>query len=521
MSAARHFFVGGGIAAIAGAVLLIRDHGVDGRRIVIFEKSGGAGGSLDGAQVPGGAYIMRGARMFEQNYRCMLDLMRDIPSPDRPGETLGKEFEAFNRENPVPYACIHLRPGGSAEKPAMKVPRAQIQALAGLMVRGEKRLAGLRICDILTRDFFDSRMWLTMSTAFAFQPWHSATEFRRYLHRFLHLAQHVNHHEGIFSTRYNQAESLIEPLMHWLRANNVDFRPRSCVVDAAFQETSNGRHVTALTVNDTSVPIQPDDRVYFTLGSMTDGASCGAPGEPVPAEPKSTPAFDLWRRLAAVPGFGRPEAFAPDPKLTGWQSFTITLPTERLGDHLATLRPPAAPATVIYALEYSPWRASLVTFKQPHFRDQPPGSEVMWGFGLCPDQPGTHCGVTMEQADGAQIIEEIAGHLEMDTATRAHIFEGAQLIGCRMPLITSQFMPRRPGDRPEIRPAGALNYACIGQFVELPADTVFTVEYSVRTAWEAIAALNSGQPSPPPVARPDWDPRVLTRVLAHLARQGV
>jgi len=55
-----------------------------------------------------------------------------------------------------------------------------------------------------------------------------------------------------------------------------------------------------------------------------------------------------------------------------------------------------------------------------------------------------------------------------------------------MPYITSQFMPRGQKDRPEIIPEGCTNIACIGQFVELPGDVVFTVETSVRTAMTAV-----------------------------------
>ena len=58
-----------------------------------------------------------------------------------------------------------------------------------------------------------------------------------------------------------------------------------------------------------------------------------------------------------------------------------------------------------------------------------------------------------------------------------------------MPYITSQLMPRRLKDRPEVIPAGNKNLAFIGQFVELEGDVVFTVETSVRTAMIAVYRL--------------------------------
>ena len=50
-------------------------------------------------------------------------------------------------------------------------------------------------------------------------------------------------------------------------------------------------------------------------------------------------------------------------------------------------------------------------------------------------------------------------------------------------------MPRTKGDRPDVIPDGCVNFAFLGQFTETPRDTVFTTEYSVRTAMEAVYGL--------------------------------
>jgi oleate hydratase len=44
-------------------------------------------------------------------------------------------------------------------------------------------------------------------------------------------------------------------------------------------------------------------------------------------------------------------------------------------------------------------------------------------------------------------------------------------------------MPREAGDRPDVVPEGSVNFAFLGKFAETPRDTVFTTEYSIRTAW--------------------------------------
>lgn len=58
-----------------------------------------------------------------------------------------------------------------------------------------------------------------------------------------------------------------------------------------------------------------------------------------------------------------------------------------------------------------------------------------------------------------------------------------------MPYVTSFFEPRAYGDRPLVVPVGSVNIAFVGQYAETPRDTVFTTEYSIRTAMEAVYTL--------------------------------
>lgn len=74
-------------------------------------------------------------------------------------------------------------------------------------------------------------------------------------------------------------------------------------------------------------------------------------------------------------------------------------------------------------------------------------------------------------------------------------------------------------DRPAVTPAGSTNLAFIGQFAEVPEDVVFTVEYSVRTAWAAVATLLKLKKGPPPVYHGQYDPRVLVHALETMHRK--
>ena len=77
-------------------------------------------------------------------------------------------------------------------------------------------------------------------------------------------------------------------------------------------------------------------------------------------------------------------------------------------------------------------------------------------------------------------------------------------------------MPRQAGDRPQVVPEGCVNFAFLGQFTETPRDTVFTVEYSVRTAMEAAYTLLDVERGVPEVFGSVYDVRCLLNATHYL-----
>jgi oleate hydratase len=82
-----------------------------------------------------------------------------------------------------------------------------------------------------------------------------------------------------------------------------------------------------------------------------------------------------------------------------------------------------------------------------------------------------------------------------------------------MPYITSMFMPRAKADRPLPVPSNSKNLAFVSQFVEIPDDVVFTVEYSVRAAQMAVYKLLKIKRPVPPITRHDKSISVLIDTL--------
>jgi len=88
----------------------------------------------------------------------------------------------------------------------------------------------------------------------------------------------------------------------------------------------------------------------------------------------------------------------------------------------------------------------------------------------------------MVECTGAEILQEFCGHLRLDLDTVA----SADCIPCRMPSITTMSVTRMLTDRPLPLPRGSNNFSFIRQFVKMPDDVVFTVEYSARAAQTAV-----------------------------------
>ena len=89
----KAFLVGGGIGSMAAAAFVIRDGGVPGPHITIYEGLPVLGGSLCDAGSPKDGYSMRGGRMLTtDNYECIGAFSNRFPlSPIRTGLFLTKQ----------------------------------------------------------------------------------------------------------------------------------------------------------------------------------------------------------------------------------------------------------------------------------------------------------------------------------------------------------------------------------------------------------------------------------------------
>jgi oleate hydratase len=516
------YIVGGGIASLAAAAFLIRDGDVRGSTITILEESATLGGSLDANGTPDAGYRMRGGRMLESKYLCTFDLFGSIPTMDEKGTVTAEIFE-WNRIMKTSSHSRLFRDGKSIDAPALGLSEHDILTIERLELEPEEFLGRSTIEDHFEPSFFHTGFWFMWCTTFAFQRWHSAVEFKRYLVRFTHMVSGFNTLTGIMRTRYNQFDSLVLPLQRWLKDRGVRFRFNTRVLDLGLAHAFAGYSVEQIFCETEGVAktidLAPEDFVLVTLGSMTEASSEGTMNlAPVLKDKNHAGSWDLWQKLSARQSdCGTPSNFTDHVDQSKWVSFTVTLHTPLFFDAVRDLTGNAPGEGGLITFPESSWLASIVLPHQPHFIDQPDGVFVFWGYGLFVDKPGDFVKKPMSACSGREIMTEIIGHLGLDDL--AAILESCICIPCMMPFITSQFLPRSSGDRPEVVPERSTNLAFLGQFCEMPDDVVFTVEYSIRSAQTAVYTLLGLDRRPPAVYKGSHDLRILLKALRALHEQ--
>jgi len=495
----KAYLVGGGIGSLAAAAFMIRDAGLPGENITILEMDTLLGGSLDAAGNPAAGYSMRGGRMLTtDNYECTWDLFKTIPSLSNKGQSVFEETVEFNRKYKS-HSMARLVDRRRAIVPvtSMGFTMADRLQLLELSRAEEDTLAASRITDWLSPSFFETEFWYMWSTTFAFQPWHSAVEFKRYLLRFMMEFSRIETLAGVKRTIYNQYDSLVLPLERWLTAQGVHV-VRDCQVTALDHKIEDGKFiVTSIHCLKEVISLSPGDLVFLQNGSMTDASSLGSMTAAPPKLTKADSAgWRLWENLAeGRPEFGNPRVFNSSVAQSCWESFTVTLKDTAFFDKMTAFSGNQPGTGGLVTFKDSNWLMSIVLAHQPHFLNQPSGVQVFWGYALFPDRVGNFVPKPMADSNGAEILRELCGHLRFDADTVAT----ANCIPCRMPYITSMFMPRLRADRPLPVPAGSANLAFLSQFVEIPDDVVFTVEYSVRAAQMAVYQLFDVKREVPPV----------------------
>ena len=498
------YIVGSGLAALAAACFLVRDGQMKGDHIHILEAMDIAGGACDGIYDSTRGYVMRGGREMEDHFECLWDLFRSIPSLETPGVSVLDEYYWLNKHDPNYSLCRATRNRGQDAHTDGKFNLSQkgCMEIMKLFLTRDEDLYDKTIEDFFDEEVFDSTFWLYWRTMFAFENWHSALEMKLYFQRFIHHIGGLPDFSALKFTKYNQYDSLILPMKKYLEDAGVHFQFNTQVTNVLFTFKGNKKIASSIdcVVNGErqEISLTENDLVFVTNGSCTEGTIYGdqnhAPAGD--AEVRTSGCWELWKNIARQDSsFGHPEKFCSNIQKTNWESATVTTSDDTIISYIESIckRDPRSGRVVtggIVSCQDSSWLLSWTINRQGQFKDQKKEEICVWIYGLFTDEKGDYVKKPMKECTGAEITAEWLYHMgvpvdKIDDLANNH----AVCVPTMMPYITAFFMPRTKGDRPDVIPDGCVNFAFLGQFTETPRDTVFTTEYSVRTAMEAVYGL--------------------------------
>ena len=559
------YIIGTGLAALSSACYLVRDGQMPGDHIHILEKDPVPGGACDGLDIPGLGYVMRGGREMDNHFEVMWDLFRSIPSIETEGVSVLDEYYWLNKEDPNYSLCRATKDLGKdaglkgqfglSDKAAMEIMK--------LFFTPDEDLYDKPITDFFDDEVLNSNFWLYWRTMFAFENWHSALEMKLYIKRYIHHIGGLPDFSALRFTRYNQYESMILPMVKYLESHGVEFRYNTKVENVEFaigggdgpkrehtgvgQDTIQKIQATSgffkrnpastptkkLAVRidvsqegeKSSIDLTENDLVFITNGGCVENSTMGSQNSPAAWNPDLKPGggWDMWRRIAEQdPSFGHPEKFCSDPNATKWMSATVTTLDDEIPPYIQKIckRDPFSGKVVtggIVTVQDSNWLMSWTLNRQQQFRNQPKDQLCVWVYGLFPDKPGNYVKKPMTECTGEEICEEWLYHMGVPTDKIESLAKHhANTVPVMMPYITAFFMPRAAGDRPDVVPDGAVNFAFLGQFAETPRDTIFTTEYSMRTGMEAVYTLLGVDRGVPEVWGSVYDVRNLLNATVKL-----
>lgn len=529
------YIIGSGLAGLTAAFYLVRDAQVKGERIKILDRDPRAGGACDGYHDPKNGFIMRGGREMDNHFEVMWDVYKDVPSKSDPNVSVLDEYYWLNKEDPNYSLC---RATSSCGK---KLPtgrdftldkEAQKEVLK-LYLTPEKDLEDKRINEIFDDHFWKSNFWLYWQTMFAFQEWSSALEMKRYLQRYVHHIDGLPDFTALRFTRYNQYESMILPLLKYLTDRGVQFISDCEVKNIVVKAKENGEKTATsmeamIKGKETVFPLTENDLVFVTNGSCVDSTCYGNQNQaPDYASVKNGEgdSWNLWKKMAkqvSDGSFGKPEVFCGNIDETNWMSATIDVDDTLLPYIMKiTQRNPhdgkvctGGIVTVKDSWDY--WRCSWTINRQGQFEDQPKDRTLVWFYSLYTNRPGNYIKKAMRDCSGIEIAEEWMYHIGVPSdKIEEYAKKHSNTTSAYMPYIDAFFQPRKGSDRPAVVPHGSVNIAFIGQFAEIPADTIFTTEYSMRSGMEAVYTLLNVDRGVPEVWGSRYDVREMLRAAYY------
>ena len=529
------YIIGTGLAGLTAAFYLVRDGQMKGEHIHLLEKLELAGGSCDGRKDVTKGFYMRGGREMDNHFEVMWDMFRDVPSLENPEVSVLDEYYWLNKHDPNYSLCRASVNRGEDAHTDKKfgLDKESAMALSQLFITPEKALEGKKISEVLPDSFWSTNFWLYWQTMFAFQRWSSALEMKRYLCRYVHHIDGLPDFSALRFTKYNQYESLILPLVKYLENHGVTIEygmdVKNVIIDTVGDKKIARQIVFIKDGKEQTIDLVEDDLVFITNGCCTD-TSCYGDQTHAPdltkAKNGTGESWDLWKNIAKQAEhseFGNPDNFCNNIEETNWMSATVATSNEEIIQHIINIckRDPregkvTTGGIVTVKDSMDNWYLSWTINRQPQFKSQDKDTVLIWLYALSTNKEGNYVKKAMRDCTGEEVCREWLYHIGIPDAEIDDLAKNARnTTPCCMPFIIAFFQPRKNEDRPKVVPDGAVNFAFLGQFAETPRDTIFTIEYSMRTGMESVYTLLDVDRGVPEVWGSKYDVRELLRACYY------
>jgi oleate hydratase len=511
------YIVGAGLSGLATAVYAIQDANIQGKNIHILEELNVTGGALDSK---GGShnkpYSARGARLLDPGahkaYRAWLARIPSLADQEEM-EKLGENTEALRNYKVKKTLSDELDDFWATHKLdsiTRLVGKDQRRIdhfkyglslsdrydMVRLIFTSEEELQGKRIDEFFQPHFFQTNGWYMFSSIFGFQQWHSIIEMRRYVLRFFQTIPTLADLKNTgMNAEYNSYESVVVPTVKWLRTRGVNFDMGCKVTDVDFKPTLDEKTVQKIhyiqngTAKD--ITVNDSDFVFISIGSKTADSREGSMHEvPVMERNKIDGAWTLWEKMAKKqPGLGNPFNFTSSIDHSKYIVFNVTSKGKLLENLIMdfTKNKRFGEQHMVVFTE-SPWNLIIHIPWQPFVKNQDKDTIIFMAYALKGDNKGEYVKKAMQDCTGEELLTEMCYQFGF-MKELPEILKTTECIPFALPYASSQFLPRTNFDRPPVVPDRSTNLALLGEFTEMPEDSVFMVSYSCKSAQRAVYKL--------------------------------
>lgn len=493
------YFAGGGISSLAGAFYLVHDCRIPGSSIHIFESSSTIGGAFNVAGDGETGYVCPVPKLLSlRNHPNMMDMLEKIPSVNLPNMSVKQEILSYMDSNPIKCSSRLVDKSGESLD-SFTVSRQSLKTIKSLMKQRDDEISDVDIEYFFssTPEFFDSNLWKLISTTYMLKSTSSALELKHVLACLSGELPELFTMENIVRSQYNLQETIIDALVKYLEAKNVNFATNCSILDVDF--TEDGSKISAIHLDDNGTAktfyLNDRDLCFITNGSISECASLGDYDCAPIASDEEPVSYGLWKNMISKKeGLGVADRFcsAGDTDIV---SFTITARSSELIELIKQHTNEFLSSGTLITFADSSWGLTISCVPQPYFSSQSDDISVICGYGVNVSKMGDYIDKPMIISSGAEILFELVKHMGLEDRWEEINEDIINVIPCVMPYATASSLPYFGNEKPLIISDKNSNFAFIGQFAKLGCGISYSSEYATRTAREAAYRLTGTRKS--------------------------